>query len=226
MTCLIGGVPLFRVHELEYQSGEVRLNVDYESAHKYLFSTPSEKYLNVLQNGEIQLEILRNNSDQILNVREQQYQEELRIENERREREERTKKEKDLLDVQRRAEISSQQETLDPNAVGIAGLTVAGAIGAFAFFGTGPEKSKTDEESTQVTLAAFDEVKNTTLLEMNITKPVSIPIPPIQEKTAQNEPYKSWDPDRDDGGEAWLGALNEIMNEDEGEMTPTMDRSP
>ena len=55
LQCLIGGVPLNRVHEFEFQSGEVRLNVNYDTTHQYLSSTPSDEYLTYIKNGEEEL---------------------------------------------------------------------------------------------------------------------------------------------------------------------------
>jgi len=244
LTCLIGGIPLKRVHEFEYRSGEVRLGVNYESAHKYLFSRPSEEYLDKLQTGEEELKNLRSNADKIVNVREQEFQRELQIENERKERQEREKKEKALLEMQRRAEISSQTEQSDSNSLAVAGVAAVGAIGGFALFGTKSEGTETDEmpvnetneEASQVapTTVRDDRAKDTPLLD--IKRPVSVPIAPIQEESinsaspvlmddssigTQRDSNKSWDPNEDDGGEAWLGALSEIMNEEEEANTPT-----
>jgi len=78
LTCLIGGIPLNRVHEFEYLSGEVVLDINYKSAHALLQSKPSEEYEDTIVRGRKKLKNLRDNPPAIINVRDQQFAEELR----------------------------------------------------------------------------------------------------------------------------------------------------
>ena len=255
LTCLIGGIPLNRVHEFEYKNGEVRLNINYDTAHEYLSSTPSEAYLNILESGEEELKVLRTNPNAILNVREQQYQEELRLEREGIEKANMIKREQDLLEKQKKdKEMKKRDETKSitssksedgssNNLLSIVGLTSVGAIGAFSLLGSEPEESDENENDDMNTVLSTsnDEVKKATLPILDINKPISISLPPIEKisnnstsvveedepitnNNLQKAKVSTWDPNEDDGGEAWLGALSEIMNDEE-ETTPADESS-
>ena len=101
LSCLIGGIPLNRVHEFNYRSGEVRLNVNYESTHAYLLSQPPEDYKEAISRGREKLISLRENPGE-LNYRDQQYAEQLRKDEEKREmlRIEQEKKELKMAEAQ------------------------------------------------------------------------------------------------------------------------------
>ena len=86
LTSLMGGIPLNRVHELEYGPGEVRLNVGYDTASSYMNKEPSSDYIETLQRGKEMLTELRENENDIVNVRDAQYAEDLRLEEERKSR--------------------------------------------------------------------------------------------------------------------------------------------
>lgn len=61
LSCLIAGIPLNRVHELNYGAGELRTNVDMKQTKDLLAyrSTKSENYDNILKEGNEQLGVLR-----------------------------------------------------------------------------------------------------------------------------------------------------------------------
>ena len=101
LSCLIGGIPLNRVHEFNYRSGEVRLDVNYESTHAYLLSQPPEDYKEAISRGREKLISLRENPGE-LNYRDQQYAEQLRKDEEEREmlRIEQEKKELEMAEAQ------------------------------------------------------------------------------------------------------------------------------
>lgn len=61
LSCLIAGIPLNRVHELDYGPGEVRMNVNYNTVHAMLPTggKTSKEYQQAIERGSKQLEILR-----------------------------------------------------------------------------------------------------------------------------------------------------------------------
>jgi len=59
LSCLIGGIPLNRVHEFNFKSGEVRLNINYESVNKMTPTKASEAYTETINHGREQLTIIR-----------------------------------------------------------------------------------------------------------------------------------------------------------------------
>lgn len=60
LSCLIAGIPLNRVHELEYRPGELRMDIHQSSIQAMLPATPTIEYTAALQRGKEQLQILRN----------------------------------------------------------------------------------------------------------------------------------------------------------------------
>lgn len=76
---MIGGIPLNRVHELNYEPGEVRLNVVQSRALAMLPKEPSESYLEKIEKGKMELQKLRDNPDDIMNMNEKKYEAERKI---------------------------------------------------------------------------------------------------------------------------------------------------
>ena len=251
LTCLIGGIPLNRVHEFEYESGEVRLNINYNTAHQYLSSKPSDEYWDIIQTGEKELKKLRTNPNAILNVREQQFLEEEKIKEETKKQIEEAKRineEQRLLTKQKIQEEKKSIDSSNNNAgVILAGLSAVGAVGAFSLFSGDSKETeveqnmnntpplKSDEEGFSSS-DSNDKDANEPLIDIN--KPISLPqisngegssdsAPSIEEKVPEpatvTQSKVTWDPNEDDGGEAWLGALSEIMND--GDETTASDSS-
>jgi hypothetical protein len=75
LSCLIAGIPVDRVHELNYKPGEVRLDVNYDTARSFLPATPSKDYQDALKKGRVQLEVLR--SQDFISNKDQAYQAQL-----------------------------------------------------------------------------------------------------------------------------------------------------
>lgn len=71
LTSLISGIPLNRVHELEFSPGEVRLDVQYQSGLNFLAaSTPSKdstsSYMQSIEEGRKQLAYYRENNNKLM----------------------------------------------------------------------------------------------------------------------------------------------------------------
>eukprot|EP00980_Cylindrotheca_fusiformis_P007430 scaffold1530_cov98-Cylindrotheca_fusiformis.AAC.6 len=75
LSCLIAGIPLNRVHELNFKQGEVRMDVNYDSVRSILPSAPSKAYQEALVTGNEQLQILR--SHNFISNKDQAYQAQL-----------------------------------------------------------------------------------------------------------------------------------------------------
>jgi len=104
LSCLIAGIPLDKVHELQYQPGEIRFDVNYDSINVLASSLqpPSQTYLDKLQRGRDELKQLRENPDLLRNVKELEYERELEQEN--REREAKKEEEAQAIQLERRKE--------------------------------------------------------------------------------------------------------------------------
>jgi hypothetical protein len=75
----MAGIPLHRVHELEYAPGEVRLDVNYNSVRASLPVTPVLSYQQVVQRGALQLQTLRATpSHDLINVKDLVYNQEVK----------------------------------------------------------------------------------------------------------------------------------------------------
>mmetsp|Transcript_25085 Transcript_25085/g.54702 ORF Transcript_25085/g.54702 Transcript_25085/m.54702 type:complete len:607 (+) Transcript_25085:94-1914(+) len=83
LSCLIAGIDLNRVHELEFTPGEVRYDITMESTLERLRAGPAPEYLETIRQGKIQLANLRSNPDLIVNVKDRRQLEEMQAEEER-----------------------------------------------------------------------------------------------------------------------------------------------
>ena len=76
LTCMIGGIPLNRVHELHFEPGEIRFNITQSRALSMLPAEPLPTYQEKIEKGKEQLSRLRENSDSVMSVNERRYEEE------------------------------------------------------------------------------------------------------------------------------------------------------
>jgi Fructose-2,6-bisphosphatase len=245
LTCLIGGIPLNRVHEFEYQNGEVRLNITYESAHSLLASEPSTEYLDAISRGRNKLQSLLEHPDEVLNVREQQYEEELRKEAEMKAAQaadqENARKQAEKLEMTKDRTSQAdmvQRLSFDGNITLVAGLAAAGVVGSVSLFkgddnqdsnltekgenilqsseqGVGGELIEAESRNGDGQIGSPDIFPETALsssdTSKNNSKTVSIEMRPTSNTLQEN----TWNLDVDDGGEAWLGTLNDIIKEED-----------
>ncbi|KAL9186147.1 hypothetical protein ACHAXT_005385 [Thalassiosira profunda] len=76
LSCLIAGIPLNRVHELQFCPGEIRCGVDYNSILALASRPPSPVYFDIIQRGRAEMKQLRENPDLLRNVKDLKYEEE------------------------------------------------------------------------------------------------------------------------------------------------------
>lgn len=102
LSCLIAGVPLNRVHELEFHPGEIRCDVNYESVNALASRPPSQSYLDALERGRVELRQLREDPDALRNVKDLEYEREREEEIRKQEARRKERAEADELERQRR----------------------------------------------------------------------------------------------------------------------------
>jgi len=183
LSCLIGGIPLNRCHELNFESGEIRLNVTYQNARTMLPEKPSDSYLEKLQAGRIELPKLRQNPESIVNVKDRTFQEEL--EKERRDKEIALaeKEKKKLLDEREKERMKQQNleqkslkknqnltmpndnvtddlNLLEINPV-VAG-TILGVIGSISLFRKDTQSQNESLNNTSMTVELQSSIVNST----------------------------------------------------------------
>jgi len=76
LSCCIGGIPLSRVHEFNYDSGEIRYDINYDSINALAAEPPSQDYLDIIQRGREELAELRRNPDALRNKKDLKFEEE------------------------------------------------------------------------------------------------------------------------------------------------------
>lgn len=110
LSCLIGGIPLYRVHELNFQSGEIRQNVDYSSVNTIATSLPPPYYSEIIERGRRELKQLRENPDEERNVKDLKFEEERAVaEAQRKERQELKEREERQNELERRQKLEDER---------------------------------------------------------------------------------------------------------------------
>ena len=79
LSCLIGGIPLNKVHEFNYEPGEVRCNVDYLSINAMATQQPPQSYFDILKRGKGQLQYLREHPNEKRNIKDLKFEQEQKL---------------------------------------------------------------------------------------------------------------------------------------------------
>lgn len=77
MSCLIAGIPLNRVHEISFEPGELRMDINYNSVRELLPTTPTAAYLEKIERGNAHLKVLRANPEALVNEKDRLYEQEV-----------------------------------------------------------------------------------------------------------------------------------------------------
>jgi len=109
LSCLIAGIPLSRVHELEFRPGEVRTDVTYDSIRTMLPEKPNEEYQHTIQLGRQELKKLLSQKT-VVNVKDQRYEQELKEEERRAAEAAKQRAEKEEAERLRRAAEAAKQK--------------------------------------------------------------------------------------------------------------------
>lgn len=105
LSCLIGGIPLNRVHEFQYGPGEIRIDINYNSMEALASQPPSQTYLDTIARGRVELKQLRENPDLLRNVKDLEYEKEKAQENQKNE----AKRQEALSEKQREEEMRKEE---------------------------------------------------------------------------------------------------------------------
>jgi len=108
LECMMAGIPLNKVHEMNYESGEMRLDITYDNIRERMPSVVSEVYSEKLALGRDELPALRKNPDEIINVKDRQYAEELRQYQEEKARADVVKEKEAVKEEQAKEELRRQ----------------------------------------------------------------------------------------------------------------------
>jgi len=76
LAALIGGIPLNRVHELNFSPGEVRLDISVDNIRGMVPLEPPGYYKEIIHKGRKELQDLRSNKDSIVSVKDQKLERE------------------------------------------------------------------------------------------------------------------------------------------------------
>ena len=110
LSCLIGGMPLYRVHELNFLPGEIRQNVGYRSVNAVASVMPSPYYSEALQRGRKELRQLRENPDIERNVKDLKFEDERVVaEAQKKERQELEERQAKQNEFERRQKLEVEQ---------------------------------------------------------------------------------------------------------------------
>ena len=231
LSCLIGGVPIYRVHEFNYESGEIRCNIDYQSVTSMASQLPPQSYSDVIKRGQLKLQSLRDNPDVITNVKDLKYDEEKRIEAEiekktdakkRQEAETRLAKKKDFDVIE-----------LDPN--GAATLVASGVVVGAAILSSPEETNHTILVDSHREIGMNETLQNTVTNKANeflsddvidedvelfmrrasmVKQSEDLAVSSSEGVVHSGNDTQGIQPDYD-YNDVWLGTISDILNEDE-----------
>jgi len=207
LSCLIGGIPLNRVHELQFAPGEVRANVDYNSINALASRPPSQSYLDILDRGRVELKELRANPDLLRNVKDIEYEQEREAELKELEKKKEEEKARQLEVERKKKEkrLQRQNQTkneIDFDSLGVVGTTIAGATVLASIFGSNETETKED---------VVDATSNTTDIGSETLNSTSnVVSTPSDEETLRVDDQPIEDEDDD-----IPSAYDDVINEDE-----------
>lgn len=221
LTALITGFPLHRVHEIEYKTGEVRLNITKDS----LVSFPAEKsidYLSKISEGHANLEKLRN-EDKILADQEAQAMVEKKEFKEK--RHERA--------LQLREKANYERQSLDrpktnDSPVNILSAISAGVVATMLSSNVSSKENTStntviDEEHEKDTPKNIENEKIETAPELqkleDLVSQAPFTIPEMVKNETEERARIAQDAmneymNRDDGSEAFIDLVSDLLHED------------
>lgn len=264
LSALIAGIPLNRVHELDYNPGEIRLDVTMDSTLAFWKTKVNrEEYNAVLSNGRKELQRLREmKPDDVISVKDQQLEKErLEMEESSRRREEKrlAKEQADRLarEARDRQINEARQQSRDKNGNGsqemdtavILGAVTVGVAGAVIGLtgrndGEDEEEMTTSSDKASATNSTETESQDL-LMDANILNRPLIDIPgtngvdddeeqirasagvnggrqvTLPPSNMSRDPVKAAEEameeymESDDGGNAWLQVMSDLILEDD-----------
>lgn len=242
LSAMMAGIPYNHVHQLEFAPGEVRLDVTPESTRALYQARQADiaDYLAMIEQGREQLPKLRaaknvqSLKDQKMEAEqraiESAYREKERLRLEREEREDRARLER----LQQAEELRQASGTVSPTVVGAAGLmAVTGSVISLMTDermqkdkttkkvpATGPSQSSVLEPPPATTdpnrLYGPGPPRIVNGDKKSAFVPPTPPPPKVDPREAAKRAMQEY-LDQDDGGDAWLQSLANIIEEEEEE---------
>ena len=234
LSAMMAGIPLNRVHELEFQPGEIRFDVTMDRTLAFWKERNVQNqasYQAKLQQGQDELKRLQSMDASTVISRkdllmeqeqleiEEEYQRKQKIKQQRQEEKELRERMERLQQEERRiAEGRDSSDTVPP-------LLIAGALGAFVIATSARDEKITldaEQESpvssakdgsgvTGITMDDASEANNLPLKERSLFYDNSVPKTEEERLLAAKDAMQAY-LDEDDGGEAWLQAMEEIIH--------------
>lgn len=161
LSCLIAGVPVNRVHELEWSPGEVRYNIDMDNTLGRLRCGPSKEYLETVQQGKVQLANFGKHPELMVNIKEKRLMEEVQAEEDRVRKAKEDEIARKAAQEEKKASAAKATSFREPRAVtrgdgegdlsDLMPLGVLGLAGAMATFNGGKdEKDENDQKKDSI----------------------------------------------------------------------------
>lgn len=234
LSCLIGGIPLNRVHELEYRPGEMRCHVTYDAVNEMANRSPPSTYYDSLERGRVELRKLRESPNMQRNVKDLKYE----VERELEMKELRRKEEEEAhrsLELKRSVREDERMMRMGDNATQNLLYPAVAAIAVIVSGGLGANNDKVDIiEGKNTTETDTDDV----ISQQSLTASVIVPevTGSILDDPADNHYYSAatgmpedtmdeygdassssdiMQNDAENYDDAWLDAINEIISDDE-----------
>ena len=236
LSCLIGGIPVNRVHEFNFMPGEIRCNVDYNFVNAMASQPTSPTYSEILRRGRDELKLLRENPNITRNIKDLKYEEEIRLEDEKEKKEQERKivekeaMEKELGNQMKSGESNlatennAYESSINPIIFGGVGA-IAGVIGVVQNANKEPTLNGTDLALTIADSAILTERESDVdlnIVDDELNDDNVVILPPYdaegvmdddnnQMSAAESQQIES---DYDDD---WLGMMSEIANDVDGD---------
>mmetsp|Transcript_18810 Transcript_18810/g.38646 ORF Transcript_18810/g.38646 Transcript_18810/m.38646 type:complete len:274 (-) Transcript_18810:12-833(-) len=242
LSCLIGGIPLNRVHEFNYQPGEIRCNIDYDSVNALSSQPPPQSYYVILQRGRNELKELRENQNITRNTKDLKFEEEMRLDDLELEKKRKEDEAKEKV-LEKRSQKAESAELMQRNGsykssidagmlsgvVVVAGISGVVASSFGSSIGSDDDAKHQDLDATihdsgnsllNNTEIALESANSTRLLD-NVREDNSEGLAIIDDN--QNNDFGAdvfadndeFIPSQLDYDEVWLGMITEIVNDAE-----------
>lgn len=220
LTSLITGFPLNRVHEIEYKSGEVRLNINKDTPIPQSIQT-SKEYIDRISEGQVNLQLLQNEEKKLALDEARRVALMKEFKNTRSER-----------SIQMRQSLNSKRVSTEPDLSISPYFSLTLAIVAailssnikYLEHSSEREENITNEdqseclENVEYLVHNFDKEGSLQKLEeLVLHAPFAIPEFDEQERVDRNRKAREAMTEymnRDDGSEAYIGMLKDLLHED------------
>ena len=226
LSAMISGIPFNRAHELEFNPGEIRFNVTVDNVLNHLAtSTSSSIYKSKISKGREYLgTLLQTNTEDIVNVKEEQDRAEIKRQKEL------SESKKSIAPIQSSASSSTATLSLSQAehipAYGALLATMLAGIGRVlrnddmamtssneAILEESPSINRTSAVIAENVMSSNRIVDSTSTNPPAILAQISVSEKSREEKVKEAEVAMEKYLSEGDGGDEWLGAIADIIND-------------